>query len=160
MKRQVSQRLGSGIADAEAIKSHQFFKLVNWDDVINRRLEPPIKPVLVCALTYIPFACPTNTNDYCILKHLQKSEDDVSQFDSKFTKQPAVDSPVTHVLSESANKQFVVSSYKNHAVLFKWLYCCAYFIFFKTFVGFHICCTVRVRGDGWRRCLSSPFTTP
>lgn len=51
MKRQVSQRLGSGIADAEAIKSHQFFKLVNWDDVINRRLEPPIKPVLVSALS-------------------------------------------------------------------------------------------------------------
>lgn len=66
MKRQVSQRLGSGIADAEAIKSHQFFKLVNWDDVINRRLEPPIKPVLVSASTPLHRLSSTETNDYCV----------------------------------------------------------------------------------------------
>lgn len=66
MKRQVSQRLGSGIADAEAIKSHQFFKLVNWDDVINRRLEPPIKPVLVSASTPLHMLSSTETNDYCV----------------------------------------------------------------------------------------------
>lgn len=47
MKRQVSMRLGSGANDAEPIKKHQFFKLTNWADVIARRLEPPIKPVLV-----------------------------------------------------------------------------------------------------------------
>lgn len=47
MKRQVSQRLGSGSNDAVPIKSHQFFKLVNWEDVLARRLEPPIKPLLV-----------------------------------------------------------------------------------------------------------------
>lgn len=47
MKRQVSQRLGSGPEDAEAIKSHVFFKHTNWEDVLARRLEPPIKPMLV-----------------------------------------------------------------------------------------------------------------
>lgn len=50
MKRQVSQRLGSGSNDAVPIKSHQFFKLVNWEDVLARRLEPPIKPLLVSSL--------------------------------------------------------------------------------------------------------------
>lgn len=50
MKRQVSQRLGSGSNDAVPIKSHQFFKLVNWEDVLARRLEPPIKPLLVSSI--------------------------------------------------------------------------------------------------------------
>lgn len=47
MKRQVSQRLGSGPSDGLEVRSHPFFKNVNWKDVIERRLEPPIKPVLV-----------------------------------------------------------------------------------------------------------------
>jgi hypothetical protein len=47
MKRQVSQRLGSGPTDGMAIRSHPFFKNVNWEDVFARRLEPPIKPILV-----------------------------------------------------------------------------------------------------------------
>jgi p70 ribosomal S6 kinase len=47
MKRQVSQRLGSGPQDGLEIRSHPFFKNVNWDDVFARRLDPPIKPILV-----------------------------------------------------------------------------------------------------------------
>lgn len=47
MKRQVAQRLGAGQADAAAVRAHPFFKLVNWEDVLARRLEPPIKPILV-----------------------------------------------------------------------------------------------------------------
>lgn len=85
MKRQVSQRLGSDASDGRAIRAHPFFKFVNWDDVLARRLEPPIKPVL-------------------------RSEDDVSQFDTKFTKQIPVDSPVFSTLSESVNSIFQVSA--------------------------------------------------
>lgn len=47
MKRQESQRLGSGPEDAAAVQAHPFFKHVNWDDVLARRLDPPIKPLLV-----------------------------------------------------------------------------------------------------------------
>ena len=47
MQRQVSQRLGSGSCDGEAIKLHPFFKLINWADVLGRKLEPPFKPALV-----------------------------------------------------------------------------------------------------------------
>merc|ERR1719384_1620362 len=46
LKRQISQRLGSGLADADPIKTHPFFKHINWADVIARKLEPPFKPVL------------------------------------------------------------------------------------------------------------------
>jgi len=47
MKRQEPLRLGSGPEDAAAVQIHPFFKHVNWEDVVARRLEPPIKPLLV-----------------------------------------------------------------------------------------------------------------
>ncbi|XP_070492020.1 ribosomal protein S6 kinase beta-2 [Chironomus tepperi] len=92
MKRQVSQRLGSGAGDGLEVRSHPFFKNVNWKDVFERRLEPPIKPVL-------------------------RSEDDVSQFDTKFTKQIPVDSPEESTLSESANMMFQGFTYVAPSVL-------------------------------------------
>ena len=39
----------------------------------------------------------------------QTNDEDVSQFDTKFTKQTPVDSPDDTVLSESANQVFTVS---------------------------------------------------
>lgn len=47
LRRPVNQRLGSGPEDAEAIKCHPFFRHVNWDDVLARKVEPPFKPPLV-----------------------------------------------------------------------------------------------------------------
>uniref|UniRef100_A0A8C9H7A3 Non-specific serine/threonine protein kinase n=1 Tax=Piliocolobus tephrosceles TaxID=591936 RepID=A0A8C9H7A3_9PRIM len=40
------KRLGYGIKDAEDIKNHIFFKNVNWDDVLNKKINPPFKPNL------------------------------------------------------------------------------------------------------------------
>lgn len=92
MKRQVQLRLGSGPGDAADIRAHPFFKHVNWADVLARRLEPPIKPAL-------------------------RSEDDVSQFDTKFTRQIPVDSPDDTTLSESANLIFQGFTYVAPSVL-------------------------------------------
>lgn len=92
MKRQVSQRLGSGPSDGQAVRAHTFFKNVRWDDVLARRLDPPIKPSL-------------------------RSEDDVSQFDTKFTRQIPVDSPDESTLSESANLIFQGFTYVAPSVL-------------------------------------------
>jgi protein-serine/threonine kinase len=38
------ERLGSGPRDAEEIKEHEFFKGVNWKNVIDRKLKPPYRP--------------------------------------------------------------------------------------------------------------------
>jgi len=92
LKRQISQRLGSGLADADPIKTHPFFKHINWADVIARKLEPPFKPVLA-------------------------SDDDVSQFDANFTKQTPVDSPCGASLSESVNLVFQGFTYVAPSVL-------------------------------------------
>lgn len=92
LKRQVSQRLGSEASDGEAIRCHPFFKHINWPDVVSRKLEPPFKPSL-------------------------SSEDDVSQFDTKFTKQTPIDSPDESTLSESANLVFQGFTYVAPSVL-------------------------------------------
>ena len=92
LKRQISQRLGSGAADADPIKTHPFFKHIKWADVISRKLDPPFKPLLA-------------------------SEDDVSQFDSNFTKQTPVDSPCGASLSESVNLVFQGFTYVAPSVL-------------------------------------------
>ncbi len=64
-------------------QEHPFFRHLNWADVYAKRYDPPHKPVL-------------------------KGDDDVSQFDIKFTKQTPVDSPDDNMLSESANQVFLV----------------------------------------------------
>jgi len=106
MKRQEPQRLGSGPEDAAAVQIHPFFKHVNWDDVLARRLEPPIKPLLVSSTKLENMYKNFNYNPYLIQ---QRSEDDVSQFDTRFTRQIPVDSPDDTTLSESANLIFQVS---------------------------------------------------
>uniref|UniRef100_T1IJV9 Ribosomal protein S6 kinase n=1 Tax=Strigamia maritima TaxID=126957 RepID=T1IJV9_STRMM len=92
LKRHANSRLGSGPDDAAPIKRHLFFKHVSWSDVIARKMEPPYKPVLT-------------------------SDDDVSQFDTKFTKQPPIDSPDDSLLSESANQVFLGFTYVAPSVL-------------------------------------------
>jgi len=92
LKRQINLRLGSGLADAEPIKCHPFFKHINWADVIAKKLDPPFKPVLV-------------------------SEDDTSQFDTNFTRETPVDSPCSAQLSESVNLVFQGFTYVAPSVM-------------------------------------------
>ncbi|XP_017775402.1 PREDICTED: ribosomal protein S6 kinase beta-2 isoform X2 [Nicrophorus vespilloides] len=92
LKRQVAARLGTSPHDAHAVKQHQYFKHINWDDVLKRKLDPPFKPCL-------------------------QSDDDVSQFDTKFTRQTPVDSPVESTLSESVNMIFQGFTYIAPSVL-------------------------------------------
>lgn len=47
MTRDPIRRLGSGKTDAEEIKRHPFFKDVNFDDVLNKRIPPPYFPTIV-----------------------------------------------------------------------------------------------------------------
>ncbi|RXN04013.1 ribosomal S6 kinase beta-1-like protein [Labeo rohita] len=92
LKRSASSRLGAGPGDATEVQTHPFFRHVNWDDLLARKVEPPFKPFL-------------------------QSADDVSQFDSKFTSQTPVDSPDDSTLSESANQVFLGFTYVAPSVL-------------------------------------------
>lgn len=92
LKKVASERLGGGKDDANPIKQHSFFRHLNWDDVLARRMEPPYKPTL-------------------------SGVEDVSQFDTKFTRQTPVDSPDDHTLSSSANQVFLGFTYIAPSVL-------------------------------------------
>ncbi|XP_075919476.1 ribosomal protein S6 kinase beta-1 isoform X3 [Petromyzon marinus] len=85
-------RLGGGPKDSEEVQDHPFFQHVSWRDLLSRRAEPPFKPSL-------------------------KSDEDVSQFDSKFTRQTPVDSPDESSLSESANLVFLGFTYVAPSVM-------------------------------------------
>jgi len=92
LKKQATQRLGGGVDDATPIKEHNFFRSLNWDDVMARRVEPPFRPQVT-------------------------SEEDVSQFDTKFTQMTPLDSPDDSMLSESANRVFLGFTYVAPSVL-------------------------------------------
>ena len=42
----VSKRLGSGPEGTEEIKTHAFFKSVDWIKLYNKEIEPPYKPIV------------------------------------------------------------------------------------------------------------------
>lgn len=52
----------------DQIKRHRFFRKLNWEDLYNRRIKPPIVPVI-------------------------KDEQDVGNFHATFTSMPVEDSP-------------------------------------------------------------------
>ncbi|XP_064432155.1 ribosomal protein S6 kinase beta-2 isoform X3 [Mirounga angustirostris] len=92
LKRNPGQRIGGGPGDAADVQRHPFFRHINWDDLLARRIDPPFRPSL-------------------------QSEEDVSQFDSHFTRQTPVDSPDDTALSESANQAFLGFTYVAPSVL-------------------------------------------
>ncbi|TMS07902.1 Ribosomal protein S6 kinase beta-1 [Larimichthys crocea] len=94
LKRNASSRLGAAAGDATEVQAHPFFRHINWEDLLARKVEPPFKPFL-------------------------QSAEDVSQFDSKFTSQTPVDSPDDSTLSESANQAFLGFTYVAPSVLGK-----------------------------------------
>lgn len=63
------RRLGGNKADANDLKSHPFFRKLNWSLLEQRKIRPPFVPTI-------------------------KNELDTSNFSDEFTKQPASDSPV------------------------------------------------------------------
>ena len=79
--------MGYGELDGEAIKSHPFFKSMDWTAIYERRIDPPFKPLL-------------------------RSEDDFSMFDTEFTSRPPFDSPLGSV-SDSVTEMFVGFSYNG-----------------------------------------------
>uniref|UniRef100_A0A803SPC4 Ribosomal protein S6 kinase beta-1 n=1 Tax=Anolis carolinensis TaxID=28377 RepID=A0A803SPC4_ANOCA len=92
LKRNAASRLGAGPGDAGEVQGHPFFRHINWEELLARKVEPPFKPLL-------------------------QSEEDVSQFDAKFTRQTPVDSPDDSALSESANQVFLGFTYVAPSVL-------------------------------------------
>ena len=99
MTRDPTRRLGSGKGDAEEIKRHPFFKDVNFDDVLHKRIPPPYFPTIVRQIasslvaTYSPLLSQNGTAD-------------TSNFDEEFTREQPTLTPVHTQLSSRDQAEF------------------------------------------------------
>jgi serine/threonine protein kinase len=48
LTREPERRLGSGPTDAEEIKRHPFFKTVDWQAMLDKKIPPPFVPKIAC----------------------------------------------------------------------------------------------------------------
>lgn len=64
------RRLGGGSADASELKSHDFFKSINWRQLADKKISAPFRPVI-------------------------EDELDTNNFSDEFTRQTPVDSPAS-----------------------------------------------------------------
>ena len=94
LRKNVVERLGASSEDALEVQRHSFFRNVDWNQVLERRLEPPFRPML-------------------------NSDVDTSLFDPKFTRENPVESPEEDapVLSASAADVFQGFTYVAPSVL-------------------------------------------
>ncbi|KAJ7175683.1 protein kinase C1 [Mycena filopes] len=81
LNRDPLRRLGAGEEDAEEIKRQPFFKDVNFDDVLNKRIPPPYFPTI-------------------------NGSADTSNFDEEFTKEQPTLTPVHGQLSSRDQQEF------------------------------------------------------
>lgn len=81
LTRDPARRLGSGKEDAEDIKRQPFFKDVNFDDVLNKRIPPPYFPTI-------------------------NGSADTSNFDEEFTREQPTLTPVHGQLSSRDQAEF------------------------------------------------------
>uniref|UniRef100_A0A1B6DUY2 Non-specific serine/threonine protein kinase n=2 Tax=Clastoptera arizonana TaxID=38151 RepID=A0A1B6DUY2_9HEMI len=44
LEKDSSKRLGAGYGDFDDVKHHEFFKTLNWDDLLQRKITPPFNP--------------------------------------------------------------------------------------------------------------------
>ncbi|KAM6963099.1 serine/threonine-protein kinase N2-like [Aplochiton taeniatus] len=68
LRRNPDRRLGAGERDAEEVKSHPFFKTLDWDGLLSKKVRPPFIPSI-------------------------KGREDVSNFDEEFTAEAPVLTP-------------------------------------------------------------------
>lgn len=87
LTREPDQRLGG-----EAVKEHPFFAGLNWDELFDKKIEPSFKPPV-------------------------KSKDDISQIDSCFTSEAAVDSVVEASAINTAEYGFENFTYVNESAM-------------------------------------------
>ncbi|KAF9964470.1 Serine/threonine kinase [Mortierella alpina] len=86
LTRDPEKRLGSGKTDAEEIKRHPFFKGVNWQDILDKKIPPPFFPKV-------------------------RGPTDTSNFDVEFTREIPVLTPVHSHLTVNDQANFQGFSY-------------------------------------------------
>lgn len=95
LTRNPAHRLGAGPDDAEPIKRHPFFKDINWDDIMAKRIPAPYLPQTSGPL-------------------------DISNFDQEFTSEQPTLTPVHSQLSAMDQTEFRDFSWVGPAGMQGW----------------------------------------
>ncbi|KAI8979406.1 hypothetical protein BDF20DRAFT_503174 [Mycotypha africana] len=86
LQRDPTRRLGGGPEDSLSIKQHPFFRGVNWDDMLAKRVPPPFYPSVTGRL-------------------------DTSNFDEEFTNEVPALTPIDSNLTRIEQQEFLHFSY-------------------------------------------------
>uniref|UniRef100_A0A8C2YKK8 Serine/threonine-protein kinase N2 n=1 Tax=Chinchilla lanigera TaxID=34839 RepID=A0A8C2YKK8_CHILA len=83
LRRNPERRLGAGEKDAEDVKKHPFFRLIDWNALMDKKLKPPFVPTI-------------------------RGREDVSNFDDEFTSEAPILTPPREprILSEEEQEMF------------------------------------------------------
>uniref|UniRef100_A0A8C6RTN5 Serine/threonine-protein kinase N2 n=1 Tax=Nannospalax galili TaxID=1026970 RepID=A0A8C6RTN5_NANGA len=83
LRRNPERRLGAGENDAEDVKKHPFFRLIDWSALMDKKVKPPFVPTI-------------------------RGREDVSNFDDEFTSEAPILTPPREprILSEEEQEMF------------------------------------------------------
>ncbi|XP_074895175.1 serine/threonine-protein kinase N2 isoform X5 [Buteo buteo] len=83
LRRNPERRLGAGEKDAEDVKKHHFFRLIDWNALLAKKVKPPFVPTI-------------------------RGREDVSNFDDEFTSEAPILTPPREprILSEEEQEMF------------------------------------------------------
>ncbi|XP_068950650.1 serine/threonine-protein kinase N2 isoform X1 [Petaurus breviceps papuanus] len=83
LRRNPERRLGAGEKDAEDVKKHPFFRLIDWNALLAKKVKPPFVPTI-------------------------RGREDVSNFDDEFTSEAPILTPPREprILSEEEQEMF------------------------------------------------------
>nr|CAD7257422.1 unnamed protein product [Timema shepardi] len=113
MTKNSTKRLGCVVAQGveAAIRVHPFFREIEWEALENRRVKPPFKPkiVIVIGSGYGPKGLGFDSQRVQIIWEAvglrRKSKKDVLNFDTEFTKEEPVLTPVNADVVRSINQE-------------------------------------------------------
>ena len=58
LRKNPDRRLGASERDAEDVKKQAFFRNVNWEELLMRKVKPPFVPTVVSVVETIQDVCP------------------------------------------------------------------------------------------------------
>lgn len=121
MTKNAVRRLGC-TGNENQIRSHAFFKDLDWEALEQRRVKPPFRPRVVKyflllvrpIILRVPISDANNFFFSCILINQQKSPKDALNFDTEFTKEEPVLTPVPNDVIRCINQdEFAGFSFVN-----------------------------------------------
>lgn len=107
LTREPEARLGSGPTDAQEIMNQPFFQKINWDDVYNKRIQPPFLPQISSATdtsnfdseftSVTPVLTPVQSGKSCFTRILRMITNYFAQSLPKRCKKSSVASPTAQI---------------------------------------------------------------